>query len=701
MPKGRSSSFRVHPNTPAPAPASFLHSASRDTRSPFSVQYTARSHSTHSLHTQSVRASTLALVIPSYFRRNADGASDDLAATYVQKTPLVTLKLSSLSFLDSVVQDDFSRDPLYTIKTNGTTSTIKRSGPWSSAIERTAVIKWPTMVPAAGKNSVGVLVQMKEDEYWRNADEFLHQSSSKKIMSSPSRKFNIPRYSHTLRWKRVGHAYWCTCPSVKGPIAIFEPKVDSVPARLKVYETLHDKNDGARQEHAHNGVHTLLLDYLLVTALLLVTDIQEWMVVKKFRASAESFSALDDSTAGPSRPASPSRDAPNSISASRWRKILDREPLFPKLNLRKRDPSPSSRSDFTPFTPPTPTSLEQNRMAKIVDRTPLFPTLRTPSPVSSISSFDMDGDAEPSRAPSPSTVSMFSTTASTSAPSHNYLDPSFYAPPVPPIPAKYANSSRGSSHFALNAGGASPSASTRGLPTPPQSAGASPVSDPWRRSRVSISTDPLRPHTAGSQTSSSRCGENTDHTEAPSPATVDPRRSTSNGHARTNSISSTTSLPRPLPAPPMATTPAPLKSAMRAQGRRTSSTPRSLPPTPSRPPASHVLQHAGPSSVTLAEEYTRGERGTRYRDYARGYYTTIVDADDKEEDEKQLPPALDEWKRTLGQGRPIAERGRAARGNLVSVFDMPPPAYTSIYETPLQPVNLPLQDSRNTLPGAT
>lgn len=103
----------------------------------------------------SSRVSMLASVVP-YFRR-FDG--DDSPAQ--QKLPLLTLQLSSPSFLDSFVTDDVTDQPLYTMKTVGTTTTIKRADPWDGDT-KTAELRWPKIPPEKGKGvSDGVLVQMR------------------------------------------------------------------------------------------------------------------------------------------------------------------------------------------------------------------------------------------------------------------------------------------------------------------------------------------------------------------------------------------------------------------------------------------------------------------------------------------------------------------------------------------------------------
>lgn len=160
----------------------------------------------------------------------------------------------------------------------------------------------------------------------------------------------------------------------------------------------------------HQGVSIFLLDYLLLTLILLVTDVQEWMVVQ---------------SSGHSSP-SPTND-PNPNAGLQWRKIAHGEPLFPKL-------SPAVTQYATPggfdCNPATPTS--QERMAKIVHGDPLYPHVQHAS--TSRLSFSSDSEAEGSghrsflditRTRSPSPIESFHPPSNMSAPSRTHLDPSF------------------------------------------------------------------------------------------------------------------------------------------------------------------------------------------------------------------------------------------------------------------------------------
>lgn len=238
----------------------------------------------------------------------------------------------------------------------------------------------------------------------------------------------------------------------------------------------------------HQGVSILLLDYILVSALLMVTDVQEWMLVRKYDGQSSPTSPLASSG---SMSATPPRTSTSSTSDRQLRKILFGEPIFPK---RMSTMSSRASTSTASHVPPTPTSAGQ--WNKIMFGKPLYPSLRPHSSDSSFSDSeseeevsesesdvqtDDDGRSEdvtgvkvakepqrPSRPPSPSSESVFYPLTPASAPSHTYLDPLFYnefnIPPVPKIPAKYASSA---SPSPITPGSASTSRRFRELPRPP------------------------------------------------------------------------------------------------------------------------------------------------------------------------------------------------------------------------------------------
>jgi hypothetical protein len=93
------------------------------------------------------------------------------------KSPLLSLKLSSVSFLNSTVNDGLSRGPLYTIETVGSSTSISRTDPWGGSV-KTADIRWPSCVPTKSKwkDMDGVLIQMRGGR-WKTGTDILKASN--------------------------------------------------------------------------------------------------------------------------------------------------------------------------------------------------------------------------------------------------------------------------------------------------------------------------------------------------------------------------------------------------------------------------------------------------------------------------------------------------------------------------------------------
>ncbi|KAI0949042.1 hypothetical protein AcW1_008755 [Taiwanofungus camphoratus] len=188
--------------------------------------------------------------------------------------PILTLKLSGPSFLDTVIKDNSSKEPLYIIETVADMTSIYRLDSRLREAGKAATIQWPpNVVSGKGKGRSGKSIQMGSGS-WRDADDFLKLGA---LGNLASRKFNLPHYPHTLKWKLVpGNSYYCTTTGIKGPIAVLDAAVLSAPPRLRIFETLIDA-ELARSQQNHAGVPFLLLDYLVATALLLTTTTQEWL----------------------------------------------------------------------------------------------------------------------------------------------------------------------------------------------------------------------------------------------------------------------------------------------------------------------------------------------------------------------------------------------------------------------------------------
>ncbi|KAF9650865.1 hypothetical protein BDM02DRAFT_3185022 [Thelephora ganbajun] len=196
----------------------------------------------------------------------------DLPTDQSHESPLLTLTLSAPSFLDAVVKDEFSESPLYIIETHRDRTGIYRCE--TENITSVANVQWPSRSKMISANAValsGISIQIHGGK-WRPAEEFLKFGSL-----FASRKFHIPRHPHSLKWKRVGGSYTCTCSSNKGPLAILQAAYLSAPPRLRVYSSLLREDDTARNQSNYGGVPHVLLDYLIATSLLLVTDIEEYL----------------------------------------------------------------------------------------------------------------------------------------------------------------------------------------------------------------------------------------------------------------------------------------------------------------------------------------------------------------------------------------------------------------------------------------
>ncbi|KAF8971220.1 hypothetical protein BDZ97DRAFT_2054927 [Flammula alnicola] len=355
-----------------------------------------------------------------------------------KKPPLVTLKLSSHSFLDSSLKDDLVQDPLYQIKTVGTSTTVSRTDPRRESV-KAALIKWPRVLPTktAGKDSTdGILIQMRGTR-WSGGETLLKPGS----ITNPARKFNIPNYSQSLKWKRYGSVYWCTTSSVKGPVAILDTTKGSERTKLIIYETLHDKYD-PNTLSSYQGVSLLLLDYVLVTGLLLVTDPQDWMLVQEFEEGQSLTIPNPDRLGISSAPDLPLTSDPQ------LRKIMYGEPIYPKLSgtESRSKHSSSSTPPTTPGLPRTPTSsmpIFTFPESESSSSRPATPKSTLASVIGSDDNFDSFSIPE-TRTSSPLPESIYFSSA---APSHTYADPSFYRsqtrPPVPPLPLQYATAFNG------------------------------------------------------------------------------------------------------------------------------------------------------------------------------------------------------------------------------------------------------------------
>jgi len=347
---------------------------------------------------------------------------EDISPRQQQKNPLLTLKLSAPSFLDSTVNDGLSDNPLYSIQTGCSRTAVVRYDPWEGHTE-IAEIRWPQRMPIKGKGKdalQGVIVQMNGSRS-KAAQHFLKYGTL-----SGSRSFVIPNYPHTFKWRRSGSSYHCTTSSVKGPVATLDGAASSVPPRIRVYEALLVQD--TRPQLDRGGVSLSLLDNLLITALLLVTDPEECVTLARPGGADE-------------QPYS----APASVL--QWRKIVYGEPLFPNLHSSKKKPvgTPEPFEDNGRLSPPVNRPASMQQMRKIVFGEPLFPSLSQSGSrgeaFSSRSSISLHGAV--SESSESESMNYPSTPVSTSGPMQGHIDPSYdkTVSPIPEVPLQYHSTS--------------------------------------------------------------------------------------------------------------------------------------------------------------------------------------------------------------------------------------------------------------------
>lgn len=146
---------------------------------------------------------------------------DDFLSTKHHKNALLTLKLSSTSFLDSTVNDGLSDNALYTIKTTSTCTTVLRNDPWEGT-NKVADIRWAKRSAIKGKGREGLQGSVVEMIGGRTkpAEQFLklgalsgrvvillrHYYLTQRL-AFRTRSFVLPSYPHPFKWKRSGAAY--------------------------------------------------------------------------------------------------------------------------------------------------------------------------------------------------------------------------------------------------------------------------------------------------------------------------------------------------------------------------------------------------------------------------------------------------------------------------------------------------------------
>ncbi|KAI0786617.1 hypothetical protein C8Q75DRAFT_259652 [Abortiporus biennis] len=239
--------------------------------------------------------------------------------------PLLSLRLSGPSFLDVVIKDRENKEPLYIIETVRDSTSIYRLNAETEEAYKAATVTWPNSITST-RNKSGRTVQI-EGGRWRDTEEFLKLGPLRNVAT---RKFSIPHYPHSLKWKLIpGGHFYCTTAGAKGPFAILDCAVLNSPARLSIYHNCLEE-DQVNYHENYKGIPVKLLDYLVTTALLLSTEVQEWLdrpqtasgtvrISGSSAPSVQKWLAIIHNTAIPSSPtfsSSEERDRESGTSSS-------------------------------------------------------------------------------------------------------------------------------------------------------------------------------------------------------------------------------------------------------------------------------------------------------------------------------------------------------------------------------------------------
>ncbi|KAF8518720.1 hypothetical protein JB92DRAFT_2901355 [Gautieria morchelliformis] len=180
---------------------------------------------------------------------------------------LLTLRLSSPSFLETVLTNNAC--PVYATETYGNTTSLSRCDS-TNGLTLIANIHWPEHRSTKGKGKESASAQLFIDGSTMTEEDLL-----KRNCLNTSRKFRIPGHSHSLKWRRVQGVFQCTS-SDGTPVAVFEPAILTARARLNVFVSTLSGLACPQPQAQADGVSSILVDYLIVTALFLTTHPEDW-----------------------------------------------------------------------------------------------------------------------------------------------------------------------------------------------------------------------------------------------------------------------------------------------------------------------------------------------------------------------------------------------------------------------------------------
>ena len=237
FPNNRPSGHQHQPDTQTLSPSSTDDSRSPSQPSPdLSRSPSARSARMSSSLLPALRLAGLAPDPDRERDRARDRSSRDMRSsssrsskdTHTKPRPLLVLKLSGSSFLDAIIRDDRSKDPLYILETSSDITSIHRLDHPRDVPIKAATVQWP-LHPVRVKGKSGRTIQISGGS-WREAEDILksgplgntayaktpldhHLLPLLTVSSSSSiRKFNLPHYPNSLKWKLIPGNCFCVRP---------------------------------------------------------------------------------------------------------------------------------------------------------------------------------------------------------------------------------------------------------------------------------------------------------------------------------------------------------------------------------------------------------------------------------------------------------------------------------------------------------
>ncbi|KAH8107871.1 hypothetical protein BXZ70DRAFT_1003295 [Cristinia sonorae] len=581
-----------------------------------------------------------------------------------QQNPLVSFKLSGPSFLDVVLRDREDKQPAYIIETLHEYTAIYRLDAAADTATKVSTIQWPVSVTKSKAKS-GRTIQMA-DGRWRDAEDLLKLGP---LGSVATRKFSIPHYPHSLKWKLApGGHFYCTTAGANGPFAVLDSAVLNAPPRLSVFHNCLEEGETRYQEN-YKGVPVLLLDYLVATSLLLVTEVQEWLDRPQNAQGAvripgsssyviQRWLAIIHNEPIPSPPASPTLTAvsvPWTVAGHRISQGTSSSGMRSATN-----------SDFSSMPSTPATSVYSSYYSSVHEEIPPVPPLPQ-------FSRHPDGEAVVYRIPMANHSSQSLVPTSSPPPIQPALPPS--RPPSQPAPSR-------------------PSRAGRQLPMPPKPLSLPPSS---QRPTTPSYNDSYRSADYPPSVTSSPPAPISERARSPSPSLQSNTSSGSGGSRRSvyrnsaRSLAIRNAMPPPLP-PPSNSLPLPPKLAQEYHPTGSTSQ-RSSQGYTSSPlgQSSSALRASNPDPVEETQQNARllAEMALTARQYQSSPPSQLSSSqvplppEQAQSSPPQLnllaPPVESFARLRMTDGGQVRPRDAMARASYAeTIYELPPPAYDAI-----------------------